>query len=93
MNRKDVKWMIKDYDNLCFIVFIYKLILSLIVFFFIFMVVMVLGVVDILIKDVWLVFIFFVKGDKIFIIWEICLLCEVVVIFVGVGLVVFGVIM
>ena len=93
MNRKDVKRMTKDHDNPRSIAFTYKLILSLIAFFLIFMVAMVLGAADTSIKDVWLALTSSAKGDKISIIREIRLPREVAAIFVGAGLAVSGAIM
>ena len=78
MNRKDVKRMTKDHDNPRSIAFTYKLILSLIAFFLIFMVAMVLGAADTSIKDVWSALTSSAKGDKISIIREIRLPREVV---------------
>ncbi len=57
--------MTKDHDNPRSIAFTYKLILSLIAFFLIFMVAMVLGAADTSIKDVWLALTSSAKGDKI----------------------------
>ncbi|WP_249686024.1 iron chelate uptake ABC transporter family permease subunit, partial [Bacillus velezensis] len=68
----------------------YKLILSIIAFFLIFMVAMVLGAADTSIKDVWLALTSSDKGDKISIIREIRLPREVGAIFVGAGLAVSG---
>ncbi|HEQ3529395.1 iron ABC transporter permease [Bacillus sp. S70] len=93
MNRKDVKRMTKDHDSPRSIAFTYKLILSLIAFFLIFMVAMVLGAADTSIKDVWLALTSSAKGDKISIIREIRLPREVAAIFVGAGLAVSGAIM
>ncbi|KXI40846.1 iron ABC transporter [Bacillus cereus] len=93
MNRKDVKRMTKDHDNPRSTAFTYKLILSLIAFFLIFMVAMVLGAADTSIKDVWLALTSSAKGDKISIIREIRLPREVAAIFVGAGLAVSGAIM
>ncbi|MEK5113023.1 FecCD family ABC transporter permease [Bacillus sp. FSL R5-0677] len=93
MNRKDVKRMTKDYDNPRSIAFTYKLILSIIAFFLIFMVAMVLGAADTSIKDVWLALTSSAKGDKLSIIREIRLPREVAAIFVGAGLAVSGAIM
>ncbi|MED2030375.1 iron ABC transporter permease [Bacillus thuringiensis] len=93
MNRKDVKRMTKDHENPRSIAFTYKLILSLIAFFLIFMVAMVLGAADTSIKDVWLALTSSAKGDKISIIREIRLPREVAAIFVGAGLAVSGAIM
>ncbi|TKI96269.1 iron ABC transporter permease [Bacillus wiedmannii] len=93
MNRKDVKRMTKDHDNPRSIAFTYKLILSIIAFFLIFMVAMVLGAADTSIKDVWLALTSSAKGDKISIIREIRLPREVAAIFVGAGLAVSGAIM
>ena len=93
MKRKDVKRMTKDHDNPRSIAFTYKLILSLIAFFLIFMVAMVLGAADTSIKDVWLALTSSAKGDKISIIREIRLPREVAAIFVGAGLAVSGAIM
>lgn len=93
MNRKDVKRMTKDHDNPRSISFTYKLILSLIAFFLIFMVAMVLGAADTSIKDVWSALTSSAKGDKISIIREIRLPREVAAIFVGAGLAVSGAIM
>ncbi|MED0873330.1 iron ABC transporter permease [Bacillus mobilis] len=93
MNRKDVKRMKKDHDNPHSIAFTYKLILSIIAFFLIFMVAMVLGAADTSIKDVWLALTSSAKGDKISIIREIRLPREVAAIFVGAGLAVSGAIM
>ena len=74
------------------IAFTYKLILSIIAFFLIFMVAMVLGAADTSIKDVWLALTSSAKGDKISIIREIRLPREVAI-FVGAGLAVSGAIM
>lgn len=83
MKRKDVKRMTKEHDNTRSIAFTYKLILSIIAFFLIFMVAMVLGAADTSIKDVWLALTSSAKGDKISIIREIRLPREVAAIFVG----------
>ncbi len=93
MKRKDVKRMTKEHDNTRSIAFTYKLILSIIAFFLIFMVAMVLGAADTSIKDVWLALTSSAKGDKISIIREIRLPREVAAIFVGAGLAVSGAIM
>ncbi|ALL22060.1 iron ABC transporter permease [Bacillus tropicus] len=93
MKRKDVKRMTKGHDNTRSIAFTYKLILSIIAFFLIFMVAMVLGAADTSIKDVWLALTSSAKGDKISIIREIRLPREVAAIFVGAGLAVSGAIM
>ncbi|PFJ16456.1 iron ABC transporter [Bacillus cereus] len=85
--------MTKDYDNPRSTAFIYKLILSIIAFFLIFMVAMVLGAADTSIKDVWLALTSSAKGDKISIIREIRLPREVAAVFVGAGLAVSGAIM
>lgn len=85
--------MTKDHDNPRSIAFTYKLILSLIAFFLIFMVAMVLGAADTSIKDVWSALTSSAKGDKISIIREIRLPREVAAIFVGAGLAVSGAIM
>ena len=77
MNRKDVKRMTKDHDNPRSIAFTYKLILSLIAFFLIFMVAMVLGLCRYFDKDVWSALTSSAKGDKISIIREIRLPREV----------------
>ncbi|WP_412839391.1 FecCD family ABC transporter permease [Bacillus paranthracis] len=93
MKRKDVKRMTKEHDNTRSIAFTYKLILSIIAFFLIFMVAMVLGAADTSIKDVWSALTSSAKGDKISIIREIRLPREVAAIFVGAGLAVSGAIM
>ncbi|PEL84107.1 iron ABC transporter [Bacillus wiedmannii] len=85
--------MTKDHDNPRSIAFTYKLILSIIAFFLIFMVAMVLGAADTSIKDVWLALTSSTKGDKLSIIREIRLPREVAAIFVGAGLAVSGAIM
>ncbi|PGC10464.1 iron ABC transporter [Bacillus toyonensis] len=85
--------MTKDHDNPRSIAFTYKLILSIIAFFLIFMVAMVLGAADTSIKDVWLALTSSAQGDKISIIREIRLPREVAAIFVGAGLAVSGAIM
>lgn len=93
MKRKDVKRMTKEHDNTRSIAFTYKLILSIIAFFLIFMVAMVFGAADTSIKDVWLALTSSAKGDKISIIREIRLPREIAAIFVGAGLAVSGAIM
>ena len=93
MKRKDVKLMTKEQDNLRPHAFTYKLILSVIAFFLIFMVAMIFGAADTSIKDVWLALTSSAKGDKIFILREIRLPREVAAIFVGAGLAVSGAIM
>ncbi|MGE7871487.1 FecCD family ABC transporter permease [Bacillus paramycoides] len=93
MKRKDVKLMMKDHDNLRSTAFTYKLILSVIAFFLIFMVAMVFGAADTSIKDVWLALTSSAKGDKLSILREIRLPREVAAIFVGAGLAVSGAIM
>ncbi|WP_242235949.1 iron ABC transporter permease [Bacillus cereus group sp. BfR-BA-01316] len=93
MKRKDVKLMTKDHDNLRSTAFTYKLILSVIAFFLIFMVAMVFGAADTSIKDVWLALTSSAKGDKLSILREIRLPREVAAIFVGAGLAVSGAIM
>ena len=64
MKRKDVKRMTKEHDNTRSIAFTYKLILSIIAFFLIFMVAMVLGAADTSIKDVWSALTSSAKGIK-----------------------------
>ncbi|KAA0765106.1 iron ABC transporter permease [Bacillus sp. SH5-2] len=93
MKRKDVKRMTQEHDNTRSIAFTYKLTLSIIAFFLIFMVAMVLGAADTSIKDVWLALTSSAKGDKLSIIREIRLPREVAAIFVGAGLAVSGAIM
>ncbi|WP_142395852.1 iron ABC transporter permease [Bacillus sp. MYb209] len=93
MKRKDVKRMTKDHDNPRSMAFTYKLILSIIAFFLIFMVAMVFGAADTSIKDVWLALTSSAKGDKLSILREIRLPREVAAIFVGAGLAVSGAIM
>ncbi|MED1555165.1 FecCD family ABC transporter permease [Bacillus paramycoides] len=93
MKRKDVKLMTKEQDNLRSTAFTYKLILSVIAFFLIFMVAMVFGAADTSIKDVWLALTSSAKGDKLSILREIRLPREVAAIFVGAGLAVSGAIM
>ncbi|MED0984345.1 iron ABC transporter permease [Bacillus paramycoides] len=93
MKRKDVKLMTKEQDNLRSTAFTYKLILSVIAFFLIFMLAMVFGAADTSIKDVWLALTSSAKGDKLSILREIRLPREVAAIFVGAGLAVSGAIM
>ncbi|WP_242273783.1 iron ABC transporter permease [Bacillus cereus group sp. BfR-BA-01310] len=93
MKRKDVKLMTKEQDNLRSTAFTYKLILSVIAFFLIFMAAMVFGAADTSIKDVWLALTSSAKGDKLSILREIRLPREVAAIFVGAGLAVSGAIM
>ncbi|MCW9133491.1 iron ABC transporter permease [Bacillus paramycoides] len=93
MKRKDVKLMTKEQDNLRSTAFTYKLILSVIAFFLIFIVAMVFGAADTSIKDVWLALTSSAKGDKLSILREIRLPREVAAIFVGAGLAVSGAIM
>ncbi|MED1410520.1 MULTISPECIES: FecCD family ABC transporter permease [Bacillus] len=93
MKRKGVKLMTKEQDNLRSTAFTYKLILSVIAFFLIFMVAMVFGAADTSIKDVWLALTSSAKGDKLSILREIRLPREVAAIFVGAGLAVSGAIM
>ena len=85
--------MKKEQDNLRSNAFTYKLILSIIAFFLIFMFAMVFGAADTSIKDVWLALTSSAKGDKLSIIREIRLPREVAAIFVGAGLAVSGAIM
>ncbi|PQZ54935.1 iron ABC transporter [Bacillus sp. MYb209] len=85
--------MTKDHDNPRSMAFTYKLILSIIAFFLIFMVAMVFGAADTSIKDVWLALTSSAKGDKLSILREIRLPREVAAIFVGAGLAVSGAIM
>ena len=56
--------MKKEQDNIRSNAFTYKLILSIIAFFLIFMFAMVLGAADTSIKDVWLALTSSVKGKK-----------------------------
>ena len=85
--------MKKEQDNHVPIAFTYKLILSFIAFFLIFMFAMVFGAADTSIKDVWLALTSSAKGDKLSILREIRLPREVAAIFVGAGLAVSGAIM
>ncbi|PFD37170.1 iron ABC transporter permease [Bacillus cereus] len=85
--------MTKEQDNLRSTAFTYKLILSVIAFFLIFMAAMVFGAADTSIKDVWLALTSSAKGDKLSILREIRLPREVAAIFVGAGLAVSGAIM